>query len=185
MMKIQRLAAPQCLVENAQAWGEEYQSSGNWSWRTYQGTPTKELLLPPLRQMTSNHCSFCDGYVQNATGDTIEHFRPKAKFPLLAYEWTNLFYCCHRCQGVKGSKFDEALLRPDADDYAFISYFIYDSLTGEVSPNPGCSEEDQSRANVTINLYGLNRFDRPEARKRAFEMSRDANLDDRPYRFIF
>ena len=48
----------------------------------------------------------------------VEHIRPKAagKYPHLEYEWTNLGYCCARCNNAKKDQFDEAC--PIVDPYS-------------------------------------------------------------------
>jgi len=63
-----------------------------------------------LRRMQHNKCCFCEAYVPHISSGDVEHFRPKAGFrqhedgPLerpgyywLAYEWTNLLFCCEIC----------------------------------------------------------------------------------------
>jgi uncharacterized protein (TIGR02646 family) len=188
MMRIERLPTPECLLVKGAVWTEEYETSGKFSWRTFQKKAANHWLLPPLREMTGNHCSFCDSYPLNTSGETIEHFRPKEPFRQLAYEWTNLFYCCYHCQKKKRANFDEALLKPDHESYEFTSYFIYDSITGELRPNPASSVDHQQRAKVTTEMYGLNHFGRPESRKEFFNKYSGAqalDLELYPYRFIY
>ncbi|BDC49770.1 hypothetical protein F183_A20860 [Bryobacterales bacterium F-183] len=55
----------------------------------------------------------------------VEHFKPRSKFPKLIAQYNNLFYCCNRCNSIKGefwpSRGDIAagrrLLDPCRDDY--------------------------------------------------------------------
>ncbi|MCP4348606.1 MAG: hypothetical protein GY795_24250 [Desulfobacterales bacterium] len=47
---------------------------------------------------------------------TIEHFRPKWKYPKPAYVRPNLFICCNACQSAKGDKFDRKLLKPGINE---------------------------------------------------------------------
>jgi hypothetical protein len=35
---------------------------------------------------------------------TIDHFRPKARFPHLRTEYSNLYYCCCECNTYKGDR---------------------------------------------------------------------------------
>ena len=74
--------------------------------------------------MTQRHCAFCDGPLGIESRETVEHFRPKSKFPELAFAWENLFPCCDVCQSHKGERFDLHLLKPDDDDYHFERYFV-------------------------------------------------------------
>lgn len=83
-----------------QAWQEKYQrtqQSSDFNWRKNQGKGYDDLLVK-LSQMTQSHCSFCDAYPMGRIPKTIEHFKPKTTFPLLAYQWENLFLCCGNCQ---------------------------------------------------------------------------------------
>jgi uncharacterized protein (TIGR02646 family) len=145
-----------------------------------------QRLLPELLAMTQAHCAYCDGWPMDATGQpTIDHFRPKSRYPHLAFAWGNLFPSCDRCQGSngKGDEWNEALLKPDDLDYSFERYFVYDMVSGWLEPNPAASAPDYERALVTIDLLGLNEGGRPALRKRVL---RDyAAFEERPYRFLF
>ncbi|HQU85438.1 MAG TPA: TIGR02646 family protein [Pyrinomonadaceae bacterium] len=194
MMKIKRLPAPDFLNEKAENWGIRYEQRRNqnsnalFSWTTHNGTRINQILLPILMEMTQSHCSFCDGYpVETVSSNSIEHFRPKTVFPRLAYTWENLFYCCSKCQESKLEKFAETLLKPDEIAYSFEYFFQYDTLTGDIIPNPDRDENELLSANKTIELYGLNFHGRPQARKRTIRQYLDSNnpiLDEFPYRFV-
>ena len=195
MMKLLRPDAPQWLTENSVKWGQAYQKKltvGNtaFSWAQHQGENVRDRLLPLLREMTRNHCSFCDGFpIESLLGETIEHFKPKSQFPLESYAWGNLFLCCHICQ-KKGDEFSQLLLKPDEREYEFDRYFEFDPETGQLAPNRyNQNPNDQERAQVTITLYRLNDFNRPRARKlelKKFAANADDGLsvDDFSYRFI-
>jgi uncharacterized protein (TIGR02646 family) len=197
MRKFERALAPQFLEEKWKQWGREWKHrlaahpNAVFHWHELGGQLVNHRLLPPLKQQVQDHCSFCDNYpVSPPSNDTIEHFRPKARFPRLAYHWKNLYYCCDFCQGkeVRGEEFDKALLRallrPDAADYTFDRYFRWDYTRGHLEVNETASPEDQRRAEVTLKLYRLN--DRhPSLRlreqRRRFQMPNNS-LDDFAYR---
>lgn len=194
-MKVQRPAAPQWLTEKSQRWGERYEQrltrnpKSPFSWPQHGKQKINHLLLPLLRRMTDDHCTFCDVYQMVAEiRETIEHFKPKSKYPREAFQWGNLFLCCDKCQGAKLEAFDTDLLKPDEAEYDFARYFIYKFASGELQPNPTASLLDQQRATVTIKLYGLNDGERPRARKRVFEsycQSANHDLALFSYRFMF
>lgn len=194
MMKIQRLPAPHFLKERYKNWGRRYKARRDKSanavffWNIFNGQRINHLLLPVLMQMTQDHCSFCDGFpIETVSSDSIEHFKPKTKFPKLAYAWLNLFYCCSKCQESKMEDFDKTLLKPDILGYSFEFYFQYDSETGKIIPNPDRNEIEILRAEKTIELYGLNSHARPKARKRTIKQFIDSQnpvIEDFPYRFI-
>jgi uncharacterized protein (TIGR02646 family) len=173
-------------------WVKRSAEGGKFSWPQYDRKKLNAILVPLLREQTAGHCSFCDGYPVDATSpETIEHFRPKGKdlFPELAFAWDNLFYCCQRCQEEKREQFDEKLLKPDAEGFAFAKYFVCDFTTGEIKPSPRASEVDRERARITCELYGLNAHNRPTYRRQevrkylnAKKLGEDVRLEDYAYR---
>ncbi len=147
-----------------------------------------EPLLTDLSILTQNHCSYCDfsGVRRGQSSPTIDHFRPKSKFPLFAYTWDNLFLCCTECQ-KRISKFNELLLKPDTMDYSFDEYFIINTITGEIEPNILKNKGNQERAKETIKIFRLNAFDRPKYRLEvwnSFKNYQNPILDDFSYRFF-
>lgn len=166
MRKQTRPNAPEILQKRSELWSREWAElrqqnpSANFQWRTVEGKSVRELLLPILRQMTQEHCAFCDYFrFDTVSSETVEHFKPKSRpeFYAHAYAWENLYYCCDRCQSAKGEKWDDCLLRPDDPEYLFDLYFQRDYTTGEILPNAVASTEIRKRAKATIELYGLNR----------------------------
>ena len=199
MMKLHRPNPPDWLATKSQSWGLKYETrkSANpdckFNWPTYRKVRINLHLLPLLIEMTSDHCSFCDGYpMRSFGGNSIEHFKPTSdpQYCRLVCQWENLFLCCYVCQGAKHEKFNDALLKPDEFGYEFNRYFVFDFATGIINPNPASDEAEQTRAKITIELYGLNRFDRPETRKQIFAQSTSIQTSDNdrssyPYRFMF
>lgn len=190
MRKFQRGPEPEVLGNNWQQWGDDWDRrkkanpKASFHWHQVGGEPVNQLILPTLKAQTQSHCSFCDNFpVSPPSLETVEHFRPKSKFPREAYHWPNLYFCCDFCQ-QKSNDFDEALLRPDAEDFDFDRYFRWDFTTGTLEINAQATPADQQRAETTRAMYRLN--DRhPALRKRALRQrakDQDAPLDDFPYR---
>lgn len=172
MRKFTRLAEPGYLVDKWEAWGLDWEErrarniGANWHWHQIENVALDHRLRVPLKEQTQGHCSFCDAFpVSPPSVDTIEHFRPKAEFPREAYQWSNLYYCCCFCQR-KGCAFSELALRPDAPDYEFGRYFLWNYTTGEIEVNPQASEPDQERARFTIVYFRLNE-EHPTCRRQA------------------
>lgn len=196
MIKFDRPAPPTFLAENYKRWGREHQQrrvrnpSAAFQWKSYQGQRVNELILQALDVVAKQHCAFCDGYpLGTFARRTIEHFRPVSRYPRLAYVWHNLFVCCDICQSAKLEAFDKRLLKPDRADYTFERYFIINYKSGELEANPAASETEQQRAHLTIEIYGLNRYGRPQSRLRAYRdyqqlANQGYTLDDFPYRFF-
>lgn len=193
MMKLIRSDTPEVLKINSGLWGKEFAQKRTenpkckFSWKHHESKSIRDVILPILKTMTQNHCSFCDGFpLGTESRDTVEHFRPKSLFPELAYEWENLFLCCDVCQSAKLEKFDELLLKPDEVEYAFYRYFMNNYKTGEILPNPKASETDRLRADKTIALYDLNAEERCQSRLRTARVYQKVNepLSDFSYRFF-
>ena len=105
MRKFTRLAEPDFLTDKWEQWGLDWErrKSENpgaaFNWRQHENEAVNQKLLPRLKEQTQDHCSFCDHFpVSPPSIETIEHFRPKARFPRDAYRWTNLYFCCTHCQ---------------------------------------------------------------------------------------
>jgi uncharacterized protein (TIGR02646 family) len=190
MRKFQRVNQPEFLVDRWEGWGAAWERRllnnprAKFIWPEFKGKRINKLLLPPLKEQTQDHCSFCHSFpVSPPAIDTIEHFRPKSLFPREAFRWENLYFCCSHCQ-QKFEKFDEDLLRPDADDYNFDKYFRWHLTNGTLEVNKDVSMQHQRRAEVTIMLYRLN-DGHPAWRKLAMrkrEQGRNIPLDEFPYR---
>lgn len=187
MHELVRVEAPSCLTEQAPGWTEAFvqaraREAARFRWPSdlcYQA------VRATLLTMSAHHCAFCDGLLGQTSRETVEHFRPKATFPELAYDWGNLYPCCDGCQ-TKGTLFEAALLQPDGPGYRFEDFFLLDHRTGRLQPRPDASEADRDRASTTIRLYRLDTPERNKARRRSVEhFSRDPDprLDDYPYRF--
>ncbi len=159
-----------------------------FAWRRREGRSLLEVVREALALMTAKHCSYCDGHPIDDTGEeTVDHFRPKALFCELAYEWTNLFLACSACNHAKGERWDELLLRPDDPDFEFERYFECDFATGKLLPALTASPEEQARAARTIELLRLNRGGACESRLRTLRRLPDQppeNDGDLAYRYL-
>jgi len=196
MRRIVRTECPDVLEKKGAEWTAHWVTrvaedrSCDFHWPQFESQKLNHILEEPLGAMTQNHCAFCDGSFTESLR-TIEHFKPKKSFPAEAFAWENLFPACDRCQGTKLESFDERLLKPDAEGYAFEDYFICDADSGQVLPNPAASEDDKARAETTILMYGLARKERCEARRKEWrgfvarrKCGEDVALDDFNYRFF-
>jgi len=74
-----------------------------------------------LYEMQNHKCSYCERLRDARRESDIDHFRPKAHYWWLAYEWKNLLFTCRKCnQEHKKDQFpirDEAVRAngPDCD----------------------------------------------------------------------
>ena len=100
-----------------------------------------------LKKDFGSVCAYCGQPCKLPTGkaisdhneETIEHFRPRNKFPDERFNWLNLLYACSRCNRHKSDKW------PIEDDFVNNvleqDYFRYTPVSGYVNPN----EADSSR----------------------------------------
>jgi uncharacterized protein (TIGR02646 family) len=50
-----------------------------------------------LEIMFGNKCCYCESNIKPVTYKAVEHFRPQAVYPLIAYKWENLLISCPSC----------------------------------------------------------------------------------------
>jgi len=196
MQRCHRGEAPAVLRLHGPGIGQEYalrrreDPSYRFRWPSRDGQPVLAAVRAATGAMTDERCSYCDGHPIDATGEEqIDHFRPKTRpeFLELVCAWDNLFLVCSACNRAKRDEWDEALLRPDVEEFAFERYFLYNALTGDLEPNPAAATEDRHRAARTIELLDLNRAGACIARRRAADRLRrngPGALVDSDYRFL-
>lgn len=160
----------------------ERKKSSDWSWNGKY-----ELLKDALLLCNNDHCAYCDCHpLKDDRGFEIDHFKPKTNilFLLEAFTYTNLFPSCKECN-KKMNKYDVLLVKPDEFGYKFEDYFRYESFTGKIIANTSNSEENQKRANITIEMFKLNIGNKPRNRINAIkkEVKCDTLFDERPYRY--
>ena len=127
-------------------------------WREFRRT---------LESRTNNICWYCErtcdaGAESGGRTPTVDHFRPRSRFPQLVYEWSNWVLSCQRCNNSKNNKWPElGYVDPCAADISDRPdrYFDYDLLTGDLEPKRGLTPTEHRRAWHTIDDLGLNRLD--------------------------
>jgi uncharacterized protein (TIGR02646 family) len=188
MMPMVRGPKPQALAARAErwttSWVEKAERGRKFQWPTWKGQPLNDVLEVSLAEMTGGHCAYCDHFPLDVEArSTIDHHRPKATglFPHLAFEWSNLFYCCSFCNGTKGEQWHDALLKPDEPGFAFERYFDIDVMSGEVRASPAATPHDRHRAEESIRIFGLNEGNRPLSRR---TWARKGPAPGQPYRFL-
>lgn len=75
-------------------------------------------LKQAIIAMSEGYCAYCQSPVTAShpgkTPGQVEHFKPKARFPTLAYDVRNYFLCCMACNVAKGDKWPRGgYVRPD------------------------------------------------------------------------
>lgn len=128
-----------------------------------------------LENASHGKCMYCESHVSHVYFGDVEHIRPKAaaKFPHLEFEWTNLGYCCARCNNSKKDQFDEncPLIDPYSEDPG--EHLI---AFGTIMRHKAGSE----RGAITIIMTDLNRAELIE--RRAIRLADLQNALDACYR---
>ncbi len=104
-------------------------------WKQSRKTKKMGMVVTALEKMTGvrRRCMYCE----DSRGTTIEHFRPKSRYPEQSFVWLNLLLICQGCQSHKGDHFalDEKsaplLIDPTAEDPW--DFLFFDSRTGRVT----------------------------------------------------
>lgn len=105
-----------------------------------------------LAEMSHRKCAYCESRINAEQSAVVEHFRPKALFPSLVYDWGNYFLGCDRCNGAKSDKWPPngaCYVRPDEDDPATLFLYREDGRMQPVGLG--------GPAEVTIHDLDLNR----------------------------
>lgn len=108
--------------------------------------------LDDLMSAYGRVCAFTGFGIAPVTGArSVEHFRPKSKYPELAYDWDNFRLICSLMNGRKGD--NEDVLDPFR-----LPRHTYDleSVTGTVVIHRDCPKGVRKRAQSTISRLKLN-----------------------------
>jgi uncharacterized protein (TIGR02646 family) len=157
-----------------------------------QGIYGAEDVKAALIRMQHGKCCFCESKIRHISWGDVEHFRPKAAVLIgeelhypgyywLAYEWTNLLFCCEICnerykrnrfpltdesQRVRSPDEDLTWERPlfinsaEEDPAEWLTFATEGPMAGWV-----VALDDNLRGLVTREELGLNRDDLIERRR--------------------
>lgn len=88
---------------------KEYSAIGYYNDNKKNSDIHTNIVIPQIRKMSGKRCSFC----QRVTDDknlTIEHIKPRCRFPEEASSYNNLLLACKTCNGAKGNVWDNDIL---------------------------------------------------------------------------
>lgn len=138
-----------------------------------------------LRPRFHGICGYCEEKVDQSNA-TVDHFRPKSKFPELVYEWSNWVFVCRKCNNCKGDKWpDDGYVNPCTCSMSERpeNFFDFDIYTGEILPKPSLSPERCSKSRKTIDDIGLNDSEHLKERRARIKLVQLllSFLDDTPH----
>jgi uncharacterized protein (TIGR02646 family) len=125
----------------------------------WKGKDHWTALLVDLREAYSGLCAFMAIRIERVTGaKSVEHFKPKSKYPDLAYEWDNFRLVCGLLNGRKGN-YEDVL-----DPFKLTQpVFGLEPLSGEIFVRGDCPAKLRAKAESTLTRLRLDSD--PECRK--------------------
>jgi len=114
-----------------------------------------------LRERFHQKCGYCERRFEppGELQSSVDHFRPRSRFPNLVYEWENWVSSCQRCNFTKGDQWpDTGYVDPWAADLPERpeEHLDYAPLTGEIVAKSGLTRDARLKAENTIDDLGLN-----------------------------
>lgn len=137
MIYVPRSEEPEILRTNKVQWTNELlQEVDSKRRKKLQNRYRHSEIKSSLDLLFYGKCAYCQSDIKSTSFAHIEHFRPKAQFPELTFEWANLFLSCERCNSKenKGEKFPltsdgEPMVNPCDDNPDEHFKFEYDQDT--------------------------------------------------------
>jgi uncharacterized protein (TIGR02646 family) len=161
MIKLEREAEPQGMIDNKLQWQSDLQSAIS-KYGSYKNIPEKEkqklisfyrnnAVKDGLIKSSFGKCAFCECIPSEGGNIEIEHFKPKSKYPELTFEWNNFLPSCRKCNGSKDSH--DTGLEPIINPYDIDpkDAFYFNDIEIKATNN-----STKQLAQKTIEVCGLN-----------------------------
>ncbi len=122
MIQLTKLNKPQVLVDNELNWTKtimEYVNKGEKILDSHKNKYSHKDVKTQVKLETNEKCVYCESKVTHQYPGDIEHIIPKAVYPRLTVNWSNLTFSCYWCNNHKRNyvgKKEEKLINPFIDD---------------------------------------------------------------------
>ncbi|WP_109098533.1 HNH endonuclease [Aquimarina sp. AU58] len=146
MIQLKELAKPQVLVDNALNWTKTVMDYVNKGQKIPDSDKNKYNHIQVKNQIkleTKEKCAYCESQVTHQYPGDIEHIIPKAIYPRLTFNWSNLTFACYWCNNGKRNyveKKEAKLINPYKDKISeHLSFFgpllmhVNESKRGEIT----------------------------------------------------
>jgi uncharacterized protein (TIGR02646 family) len=138
---------------------------------SYENARSAKWFAPVVKRLQEmagpgQRCMVCSA----SEAAQIEHYRPKSKYPLKAFEWDNLLWICGVCNVFKRERFTESTPPVDPCVDQVWKYFFIDEYGNLCATWDSDADAPHMRAEETIAIYRLDR--------QAVQDSRQARLKE-------
>lgn len=161
MIKLEREAEPQVMVDNKAQWQKDLQGAIA-QYGSYKAIPDKEknkltsfyrndAVRDGLIKSSQGKCAFCECIPSEGGNIEIEHFKPKSEYPEFTFEWENFLPSCRKCNSSKGTH--DSVLEPIINPYDIDPENAFHFVDIEIKPS---NTDTKKVAEKTIEVCGLN-----------------------------
>ena len=127
------------------------------TWKNFRETNTGKAVLAALQIVFRNKCAFCEC----VNAKSIDHYRPKERYPKKMFRWANFLLCCSNCNLAKGNRFPfrnrkPVLLDPTNDEP--LDFCVWDLKSGAMASvtDPSLSRRAiYTRDQLKLDVYPL------------------------------
>jgi len=127
MIRVARGPALEGFEQRAHKWEDDYRAAKDLNQEltvsVFWGRIRSHIQddAAQLFQIFHGKCAFCESHMAHVSSPNVEHYRPKSRFPELAFRWDNWLLSCGRCNDKKWAHFPDCnsepcLIDPTEDD---------------------------------------------------------------------
>ena len=130
------------------------------------------LFRTAVRENFRATCAYClieEKWAAGPENFEIDHFRPRSLFPDLVLSFYNLFWSCHPCNKIKGSKWPSLSLRKAGVSFVDLCFDEFDEHFIEQPSGEWLGKT--ASAHYTIDALRLNRLHLVELRRKLRDKS--------------
>ena len=192
MHRVVRNEAPSRLIVKDTRWKQIVISSpdSEHEWDKFSKTKLKKDTIKKLEEMYQSCCCYCEAKLGDVSYPEIEHFKPKSKseYKHLCYDYSNLHYCCRKCNLAKSSDYNESMINPSEDEPT--NHMVYEKYIAKALNGRGQMMIDMIELNSRKELENtridyFNQFENLfSASVNCVMMIKKRNLTEHEIRFI-
>ncbi|MGL4533905.1 MAG: retron system putative HNH endonuclease [Fusobacteriaceae bacterium] len=141
----------------------------------------QELRAYMILEEQNFRCPYCETLINDESEGSIEHIRPKDRFPQLFLSYDNFITSCqsnYSCDNFKSNSWDDNFIDPTKENPE--DYFTYDIYSGEIVPKHRDGIK-KKKALKTIELLNLNHNNLKNMRRSFIKMIGKMKIEDLKY----